>query len=208
MWQILEADLRYHKSVFLIFLPFILAYSSGFLPVLVVPWLMVNSIIPFRAKEKRERLLAVLPVPLRQIATARILLVMLPCLAWYLAFLLFWWAYQGVGWEEIRAAMVFWGLIVSGYSIAFALNDIFLFSRVATKLIFAALFLLFLGLWVYFDSARSSGAPALTSFFKTLQASNPFTGLEGNILLLGLSLALAALSVLTFTRRKSHTGCD
>lgn len=209
MWRILEADLRYHKSVFLIFLPFILAYSKGFLPAMVVtPWLMVNTVIPFRSKEKRERLLAILPVTLRQIAMARILLVMIPSLAWYLAFFLFWWTYSGIGMEEIRAAMVIWGLIVSGYSVAFAINDVFLFTRMAIKSIFAALLLLFLGLWVAYDFSNSSGAPALTTFLETLQASNPFAGLQGNILLLGVSLALAALSVLTFERRKTHTGCD
>lgn len=209
MWRILEADLRYHKGILMMFLPLILAYSNGFLPALAAPFLMVNSIIPFRSREKRDRLQAVLPVTLRQIGMARILLVILPCLAWYLVFLLFWWSYGAAGWEEVRWVMIFFGAIVAGYSVAFLLNDLFLFTRAATKLIVVGLLLFSLSLWLALD-LKSSASPdfVVIRVIDTAQAYNPFRGVFGNFLFLAASLALAALSVFTFVRRKSHLCID
>lgn len=213
MWRLLKAELLYQwytLAAFLALAVMVFAYGEGaaFLG-LLIPFMMVNTLVPFRGREKRDRLQAMLPAPLAQIAAARILLVILPCLVWYTLFLTLGGLFREVGLNDLRSVIVFFSWIVAGYAATFAVNDTFLLSRSSTKMILLGFLALgtttaMLGAIVFGKLSENPEAFDLKAIIEAFQANNPFAGLYGNLLFLMLSLALAALSIVTYTRRKSH----
>lgn len=215
MWKLLKPELLYQKHTLAAFTAFAAAIvfwadEAGILA-LIIPFLMVNAIIPIRGSEKRDRLHAMLAISAHRVAAARILLVAVPCLGWYSAYLLLSGLFTELDLSALRTAVICFSIILSGYSIAFALNDAFLFTTAATKSIlvgFVALGTLFsiFGLWAFrlFSKGPNASPIDLRAIIETIEAHNPFAGPFGNLLLLALSLALAALSVATYVRRRSY----
>lgn len=137
MWQLIKAEFHYvHRTLILVVLfiiPFFLLYMR-ISPVSVQQVLFpltvasVITLLMMRSVERRERQQALLPMPLRQIALARVLLILIPSAAFYGTYFLLYlllrrfspvWAYDG------HDLVMFLGLILLGFSLYLVLHDFF-----------------------------------------------------------------------------------
>ena len=224
MWQLIKSDISYHRATF-IMLHIVVAALFAFLKfsaeeldfmIFIMAFVIINQINAFRIKEKRDRQHALLPLSVRQIGTARLLTLLIPCATafffYYLLDLLF---TSGKPVEGLKLVVLF-GLTLLLFSVFLILRDAFYFS---TKSRFSNLFgestfmiTLAIGLLAF----MSLGLLAFMSFSKTGQPPaalvyaiefgkkyNPFVGGFGIVRFLIFSLAFSSLTVLTFSRRKS-----
>ncbi|HSR51607.1 MAG TPA: hypothetical protein VLV83_12320 [Acidobacteriota bacterium] len=214
MWKLLNAELRYNWWVLaagFVLMPIIVlaADSSLFFMLFIVALPLSQSILSIRSSEKRDRLHVLLPVPLHQIAVVRVAVVLVPILAWGVVFLLARLAAGPAGLAELRSFIILVGALLAIYSIFFLLTDVVLVSlsraRMALVLVtflLAGSVFLSMGLWVMLSQGERPYVD-IASFIDFAAAHNPFAGLWGNLLFLALSIVLAALSVLTFTRHRT-----
>lgn len=214
MWKLLSAELRYNWWVLaagFVLMPIIVLVgeSSLFFMLFIVALPLSQGILSVRSSEKRDRLHVLLPVPLHQIGMVRVGVVLVPILAWGIVFLLARFARGPAGMPELRSFLILVGAMLAIYSVFFLLTDVVLVSLSRTRMalatatfLLAGSVLLSLGLWA---SVSQGERPYLdiAAVIDFAAAHNPFAGVWGNLLFLALSVALASLSVLTFTRHRS-----
>lgn len=214
MWKLLNAELRYTWWVLLaglvLGLLIILVNEDSLSFMLFIVLLPITQgILTIRAGEKRDRLHVMLPIPLHQVGMVRVGVVLVPILFWETVLLLAASARGPVGLAELRSLIVLFGAMLTIFSVFYILSDVVLVTlgkaRMALVLmtfLLAGSVLLSLGLWVAM-SQGSSPYVDVASIIDLLSANNPFAGFWGNLLFLAVSLLLASLSVLTFTRHRS-----
>lgn len=137
MWRLIKAEFHYvHRTLILVplfIIPFFLLYmrvSTVAVQHVVFPLAVASviSLLMVRSVERRERQQALLPLPLRQIALARVLLILIPSAAFYGAYFLlhlllrrFYPVWEHDGYDLI----MFLGLIFLGFSLYLVLHDFF-----------------------------------------------------------------------------------
>lgn len=225
MWTLLRSEYQYHFRLFLGFLiiiPFFWLFvqylSMEDLPlgmlVFVMLFLMLQNWFSFRAKDKRERQQALLPLSNFQIALARTLIVIFSTLA-----------YAGIHFGTVSLVysinpfdfpfmMKVCTIIIIGFSLAFVFRDIFsgLLRRigVSKNSVWIGTILLILGLNLlglfFFQVTDVTGQPPIDikPLVLFIAKSNPFSDKYGFLKFLGWTGSFTALTVVTFRWRESY----
>jgi hypothetical protein len=221
MWRILKAEIKYNRTSFVLFLitiPVVLiyaAYTPSGLPHFIawlMAFLMVNTWNALRIREKREFQLVQLPVSVRQLALARMLMVILSPAIFVGIYAVIQSAVDPKGQTNLRALLTLYGLIVLIFSLAFVFRDRAIGSKLLKQGKIAIVALGGLGvaaniyaLVVFRRLSDSSGPPP--AFIRALAyvlENNPSTTNSRTIVFLVVSLALALLTVVTFVRRRTY----
>jgi hypothetical protein len=221
MWRILNAEIRYNWLNFVVMLalvPLVLAlqirYRWDYLAFLVY-FLMLLSVNGWNVRyiqEKRDYQCAQLPVPTRAVAAARILIVVLGCAVftgWFVGLrAVFAPSVHG----NFRSPLALFGLLVMAYSLAFIFRDRFIGSRALMRgkiLLVAALgALLVINVITMLTAsrARAEGGPPplMVRVFDFVERHSPTTSDLNTAVWLAVSLVLACLTIVTYTRRRSQ----
>ena len=202
---------------------------AGDLPLaefLVVVFVVVslNGLFTARAREQRERLLAVLPVTRRQLGAVRLSLLLVPGLVTFVFYGIPNWIYPPTGGFEPTFLAMSLGSLLVLYSAFFIVNDrpwgltpyttagplLFVLrwprnlrsTGVAgivrlTALIVAGLGVLPLVAW------KPSGSGAVQAILEFVRTYNPFGGAHGPLIFLFVGLVLGGLTVLSYGKRRS-----
>ena len=216
MLQILRAELRYGiwGLAIVLFVPVVYGYeladgeSTEFLIVLFA-FLAVNTYFTVRNRENRDSLLAMLPVPAWQIAAARVLLVVIPTSVMIVPYVLLNLFQAPRSGFDGRFVVVGSALLLAVYSVFFISRDL-LADKLArhgkTMIGIAALVMGLLtagGVAVMIELNSGSAPSTIHELVTGIRAYNPFRGELGPAKFLGFSVLLAALSVLSYRRRRS-----
>jgi len=194
----------------------------------LMTFLMINIWNASRIREKRELQLAQLPINSRNMALARVLLVALPAALVLLIYMLIHALMSpalpvspdpgavagplgGLAFP-LRGLLTLYGLVVLVFSLAFIFRDTFLGTRYLKhgKIVLVLLIGLGVAANVYgiiaFRQARETGAspPEIIAAIGYLIDNNPSTTTARTIVFLAVCLASALLSMVTFTRRRTH----
>jgi len=237
MWRVLRAEFAYSRInylIFLVFIPMLLIFglygpsSTSLYVAWLATFLMINFWNASRIKEKRGLQLAQLPVPYRDLALVRILMVAVPSAVILLLYLVIHLLMRPVlpvpPYADIalplssalpiplRGLLTLYGLVVLVFSLAFMFRDTFLGTRFLKqgKILLVALIGLGVGANVYgivaFRQASETGAapPAIIAAIGYLIENNPSTSAARTAVFLAVCLACALLSIVTFTRRRTH----
>ncbi|MFQ5824105.1 MAG: hypothetical protein ACE5JB_08640 [bacterium] len=143
MWQIFAAEFRYvYKNIILvvvIIVPGALFYfnisETAGVDNMIFPLTIATifQLVIFRILEKRNRHSILLPLSIRQIAIARILLYLTSCLGFYGLYFILHFIFKNLSprWQhDIYDVMMFFGLTLFGCSVYYVLHDLlFSFSR-------------------------------------------------------------------------------
>jgi hypothetical protein len=221
MWQILRAEIAYNRLNYLIFLALIvpvLAYDSlreastpTFLAWLFM-FLMVNNWNAFRIREKRSFQLAQLPVPAVIVGLARFALIAFFSGSFILAYAVL----QALLTPETavggRVILCLFALTVTIFTGALIFRDRFVGTKALGQgkmliviLIGLATAASFYGLIVARRASESGGAtPAFVRVIRFAIDHNPADSNLRTATFVAAGLVLGFLSVVTFTRRKTH----
>lgn len=221
MWRILRAELNYNRLNFMIFLsllPPVLVYSvlrSSSVPLIIV-WLFallaVNNWNAFRIREKREFQLVQLPVSVRQLALARLTMLLLaPAVFMTLYGLLQAVANPGAQ-VNTRVLITLYASLVLVFSLAFMFRDRFLGSKLLKQgkiaLVAAGVLLLAANFYALMIARRGldpgSEPPAIVRVLGYIFENNPSTTTMRTAIFLAICLGLAFLTIVTFSRRRTY----
>ena len=213
MWKLIKSDLDYQKNSIMLFLGIIFfdrAISPGNIEFLMT-FLMMNSFVTYRAREKRNRLHFRLPMSTRELAGSRILTVyVLAILAMGVLFISHKLFHRQVSFLYPRITVLV-GMSVFLFSLYFIFNDIFtsLFKKygrfVATLAVIVLAMVMVLGIVVMKQTNEAGSSPGqLMTIIDFINNINPFIGQSGWIRLLGTILVLSFITIFTFNRRKSY----
>jgi hypothetical protein len=221
MWQILRAEIAYNRLNYLIFMAMIvpvLAYDSlretstpAFLAWLFM-FLMVNNWNAFRIREKRSFQLAQLPVPAVTVGFARFALIVFFSGSFILAYAVL----QALLTPETavgaRVILCLFALTVTIFAGALIFRDRFVGTKALIQgkvVIFALVGLVtaagFYGLIAARRASESRGGTP--GFIRVIQFAidhNPAASNLRTAVFVAASLGLGLLSVVTFTRRRTH----
>lgn len=221
MWKIIRAEFSYNWFTFVIFLaivPLIHAgqarYETSYITLLAffLLLLMVNGWNIRYIREKRDYQYAQLPVATKKVAAARILMVLLPLAAfvgWYVALHI---AFMPRVHINMKVPMMFWGLLVIAYSLAFIFRDRFIGTKALMRgkifLVAALSGLLILNIWTMMAvnraAARGESRPWIIRVFDFVERHNPTTSNLNMLVWSAASLVLAYLTIETYARRRSQ----
>jgi len=225
---------RINYVIFLVFIPMLLIFglyrpsSSALYVAWLATFLMINGWNATRIKEKRELQLAQLPVASPEVALVRLLMVSVPpafILLLYVAVHLLLRpslpvpADAGIAipvsnWLSmpVRALLTLYGLVVLVFSLIFIFRDTFLGTRFLKQ--GKILLVILIGFGVAANiygialarrvSATGAQPPAAIRALGYLIENNPSTTTARTLVFLVVCLACALLSILTFTRRRTH----
>ena len=221
MWQLIRSELRYNWLKFGLFLAAVpllflieLRYrevgASFFAFILLM--MMVNTWYALQIREKRDFQHIQLPLSTRRIALARILMVILLSAGFVCFFVALRLALRPEVPLNPRLVLSAAGGVILVFSLAFMFRDRFLGSKnlMRGKLLLVALLgaTLVANVLTFTagDRAREQGAepPAIIRVFDFFERHNPTTTNLATAIFLAVSLALAALTVETFARRRSQ----
>ncbi|MGD8628646.1 MAG: hypothetical protein PVH52_06155 [bacterium] len=225
---------RINYLVFLVFIPMALIFglfrpsSSSLYIAWLMTFLMVNVWNASRIKEKREIQLAQLPITSRSRALVRVLMVAIPPALVLLLYVFIHMlmspalpgapdanavtAEAGVSALPIRGLLTLYGTVILVFSLAFVFRDTFLGTRFLKRGKILLILLIGLGVaaniyaFIAFRQASETGAkpPAIVAAIGYLIENNPSTSAARTTVFLAVCLASALLSMLTFTRRRTH----
>lgn len=225
MWPLIKSEIDYHRRIFLAFFsfipllwiyatsPFIEDMPQGML-IFIMIFLMLQYWIIFRNKEKRDRRFVMLPVSLRRIAFARILIIMVAGFAYITIYRLLIGFFNPIEFVNSRKLLIAFALILFLFSAYFLSRDLLLvfFRKIGfnkNRMVVAATLLLLgfnlLGLGVMMN--RNAADPAFINikpvvmFFKTSTLFNTGPGITR---LLGVNFLFALLTVISFRRRRAY----
>jgi hypothetical protein len=227
MWKIVRAETRYNSINFVVFLaivPLLHAMQAGWgsssgraggyaaLLSFIMAMLMVNGWSVRHIREKRDYELAQLPLSVKKVAAARILMVMLPLavfVAWYVGLQV---AFPPRAHVNIRVPVMIWGLLVMAYSLAFIFRDRFIGTKALMRgkvlLVGTLGVLLIVNLWAMMAvdraGARGEARPWIIKVFDFVERHKPTTSNLNMMVWLAVSLVLAYLTIETYVRRRSH----
>lgn len=137
MWPIVKAEFRYsHRSILLIaafVIPGTLLYfrasATAGVSAMLFPLTVATIMTPImvRSIEKRVRQNVLLPLAVKQIAWARVLLILTPAAGYYAVYFLLHAIFASMSsrWQhDVYDLMMFFGLIVFGFCAFFILKDL------------------------------------------------------------------------------------
>lgn len=137
MWPIVKAEFRYsYKSILLIaafVIPGTLFYfrasATAGISSMLLPLTAATIMTPIMVKgiEKRDRLNVMLPLAIKQIAWARVLLILTPAVGYYAVYFLLHAIFASMSprWQhDVYDLMMFFGLIVFGFCAFLILKDL------------------------------------------------------------------------------------
>ena len=221
MWRILKAEIKYNRTNFLLFLimiPVVLIYAvyrpSG-MPHFIVwlmAFLMVNTWNALRIREKREFQLVQLPVSVRELALARMLMVLISPAIFVGVYAALYFTANPGGAINLRVVLTLYGLIVILFSLAFIFRDRFIGGKLLKQGKTAVMILVGLGVvaniygLIAFRRARDSNGPP-PAFIRALVyvfENNPSTTNMRTVVFVAVSLGLAFLTIVTFRRRRTY----
>ncbi|MFZ1946949.1 MAG: hypothetical protein WAW06_05335 [bacterium] len=217
----LRAEARYNWINFLVFLamiPLVQAgearYGTGYASLLgyLLLLLMVNGWNLRYIREKRDYQYAQLPVAARTAAGARILMVVLSCTVFVLWSIGIRIAFTPRVHADIRWPLTFWGLIVIVYSLAFMFRDRFVGSKalmrgkIALVALLGGLLVANVLTMISMNRARAQGTepPGIVKVFEFIERNNPTTSSANMTVWLVAAAGLACLTLVTYSRRRSH----
>jgi hypothetical protein len=220
MWELIKSDLDYHKNSILLFLGiifFVFIYNTSISPgnaeflIVLMTFMMINSFVTYRAREKRNRLYFRLPLSTRELGASRIFTVyVLAILAIGVLFVSHQVFQRQISFPYLRMTFLV-GLSVFLFSLYFIFNDIFtsLFKKygrfiVMLGVLVLAMFMV-LGI-VVMKQTNTTGSPPnlMISIIDFVKNNNPFSGYSGWIRFLRVVLVLSFITLFTFNRRKSY----
>jgi hypothetical protein len=220
MWKLIKSDLEYQKNSIIAFLGiifFVFIYNTSISPVnaefmiFLMTFMMINSFVTYRAREKRNQLHFRLPLSTRELGGSRILTIyILAILAIGVLFIshLFFQRHVSFPYQRITIMV---GLSVFLFSLYFIFNDIFtsLFKKYGRFIVMLAVLVLamfaVLGI-VVMKQTNTTGSPPelMISIIDFVKKNNPFAGNIGLIRFLILNLILLIITIFTFNRRKTY----
>ena len=226
MWHILKTEMNYNKTLFIIALfliPFIAIQVTypviedlpvGML-VFVVMFLALQNWAVFKNKENRDYQQVRLPISNRQVAMARIGIVVLIGLIVCIIY----WGFQLIlkpqGPISYRSGLVPYGIVIAFFSIYFLFRDlllnamrnnrIFQFTRERSKtlLISIVLILNLLGFYFFFSAAKQQ-LDFIGGIFRFFVHHPLVTTPSGIFIWMASSLIMACLTIVTYRLRKSY----
>jgi len=223
MWQLIKSEFKYNwinfslclaaiPLLFLVQLRYRDVGVSFFAFILLV--LMINNWNAFQMREKRDFQNIQLPLPVRQVALARILVVLISCAAFLGLFVALRLVLAPATLFEMRLLLNILGLVVSVFSLAFMFRDRFLGSKalmrgkVVLVALLAGVLAVNIAAWMAINQAKRQGSelPRITRVFDFIEQHNPTTSNLNTVIFLAVSLVLAYLTIETFARRRSHIG--
>ena len=223
MWRIIRAEISYHRFIFLPFLaliPALIVFEvhgpvervHPALIIWVLLFLPVNTWVSLRAKDRRELQYTQLPIAAWQIGTARVAVVLVTALASTVVYTLLHATLAPSAPLHLKAFLAGTLGILFLYSIVFIVQDRLVGNRWLKDgkvWIMALLSLTLLGnvyLLVMTRRARDSGAnpPLLIKAVGYIFKHHPFSTDLSTAVTACVVLAIALLSILSFTRRKTQ----
>lgn len=218
MWSLVRAELVYHRLLlallFAVAMPLAAVQTAAMddteiggivaLTPFVVAWALTSVIFESRNRERRDRLLALLPVATHQVALSRLVMAVGP---FALALLIFAAVREAISPDPQIGALlrIGVGLCLAVYGGVCVVQDLCsamtrraLKGRLAAALVFA----LVMGMGVFVATTRGQPHPILAWVFTA-----PIEFLrspQGQTRFLFLSLVLGFVSVITYSRRKSY----
>jgi hypothetical protein len=137
MWQIVKAEFEYMFKMILLVAGFIIPGALLYMRVsptagisaMLLPLTAATIFQPLimRSIEKRERQQVLLPLPIRRIAAARLLLVVVPTLLYYGLYMILHLSFKHFSplwFHDIFDVLMFFGLILFGFSLYLILRDL------------------------------------------------------------------------------------
>ena len=220
MWKLIKSDLEYQKNSILLFLGiifFIFIYNAFISPgnaefmIFLMTFMMMNSFVTIRAREKRNRLHPRLPLSAREVGGSRILIVyILALLAIGVLFISHQLFQRQVSFPYQRITVLV-GISVFLFSLYFIFYDLCrsLFKKYGRFFVMLGVLVLalFMGLGiVVMKQTNATGAPPglMISIIDFVKNNNPLAGNTGWIRFLILNLILSIITIFTFNRRKSY----
>lgn len=221
MLRILKAELSYNWfnfSVFLLSVPVMVLIQTrsgtGYFTVvlMILMLFMMNGWNVRYIQEKRDFLYSQLPLAARTVATARILMIVIPATAFVLLYIALTIALAPSLHVNFRVPLGFWGLFTIAYSLAFVFRDRLIGTPglMRGKIILVALVgaVLILNILTWAAGSRTQaqqGPPdVMLRFFNFAERNNPTTSNLNTLVWIAIALALSLVSVATYTRRRSQ----
>jgi len=220
MWKLIKSDIDYQKNSLILFLGmifFVFIYNTSISPgnaefmIFLMTFMMMNSFVTYRAREKRNRLHFRLPLSARELAGSRIftvyVLAILAIGVMFISHLLF---QRQISFPYQRISVMV-GMSIFLFSLYFIFNDIFtsLFKKygrfiVMLGVLVVAMFMV-LGIVVIKQTNEAGSSPGqLMTIIDFIKNINPFSGSSGGIRFLRVVLVLSFITIFTFNRRKSY----
>lgn len=223
MWRIIRTEVSYHKYIFLAFLAMMPALVVHEMmgpvervhPVFII-WMLVllpvNIWVSVRAKDKRELQYTQLPVPAREIGAARIVIVLGSALVSTAVYTVLHVIVAPSAPLHLRPFLISILAVLFIYSLVFIVSDRALgYRRLRDAKIWITMFLGFVMLGnVYLllltkRARRTGGEPPL--FIEAIDyvfEHHPFSSNLHTTVTICVVVALALLSIASFTRRKTQ----
>ncbi|HVP58313.1 MAG TPA: hypothetical protein VMU02_09460 [bacterium] len=221
MWQVIKAEFKYRWMNFALFsasVPVLLLLqlhyqdaSIGFLSFILLV-LMINNWNAFQIREKRDFQHIQLPLPVRRLGLARILIVLISTTAFVGLFAVLHLVFRLGSPLNPRLLVTILAGVVLVFSLVFMFRDRFLGTKALMRgkmlivAVLAAVLALNIATWVAIDHARKQGLepPRASRLFEYIEHHNPASTNLSTLLFLVLSLVLACLTIETFARRRSQ----
>lgn len=224
MWSILKAEISYNKILFAIYVMLVICVTfleqtlddGGRFYVALILFLVIQNWLSFKAKEKRDRLIARLPKSQISIGGLRIGMMiastaLIICVYKVMHLLL---GIQGhanypvTGWKLLSYVSI----VLFGFSLFFIITDFLtprlcelknfgiLKERLFYILILLGILLQILGIVAFITKAPN----VVTKVFDALYFNNPFDDVQNIKVLAGISLLVAGISMVTYSRRRNY----
>jgi hypothetical protein len=221
MWHVIKSEFKYSWINFALFLASVpllflveLRYRDaglGFFSFILLI-LMINNWNAFQIREKRDFMNIQLPLAVRRLGLARVLILLISCAAFVGLFVVLRLALATSTPINFRMLLAMAGSVVSVFSLAFMFRDRFLGSRalmrgkVVLVVLLTAVLSLNIAAWVAVNQAKQHGSepPRIVRVFDFFEKHNPTTSNLNTAIFLVVSLALALLTIETFARRRSQ----
>lgn len=225
MLTILKSEIQYHSIILLIYIStmlltgflgriFSIEMLSSIFFIMIFVFVMLQNWFTLRNKEKRELLLARLPIPLYKLGLNRILAVHLAIIIGifcYLGFLVSLTTQKAIHYSKLQEMYTF---LIVGFSIYFISRDLlFAFFRklgVNVQRILISIFLLGLGLnlltLIAIKQIKQTGSTSHTLFsaIDYLVYHNFFQGVTGFVQFIFIIAVFSGITILSFNHRKAY----
>lgn len=220
MWKLLKSELDYHKNTIGLFLGIIFLmhlFDTSIAPgnvdfiVALMTFMMINTFINSRAREKRNRLQFKLPISATQLGFSRLLMVYASGAAIVTAIIVGHLLFKSQAQFHFYRTGVLIGSSIFLFVVYFIFSDLFTaflkkYGRfIMMVLVFVIALIFAFGIVVMRQTNATGSAPMpLLAMINFLKNHNPFTGELGGLVFLILNLLLSTITIFTFNRRKSY----
>ncbi|MFC1558000.1 hypothetical protein ACFL40_01455 [candidate division KSB1 bacterium] len=229
MWTILKAEFNYNRTLLLV-LAAAVVYSIimeslspritdyGWLN-FIITFLIVGNFINSMSKEKRIRSLSLLPISKKRIASARIMMVLIPIVTLFLLYLVFYYIKVILPYNSPRdysfgvriyfnPPLILNTIFIIAFSVYFILYDIFahkLESLSGNVSIVAVVVIMLFGAVIFNKMFSYVNFPVSGKrIIEFIVTHNPFQGEYGMHKLVAFTFLLSLTSIVTFLKRKTY----